>query len=119
MKRLILSSAATLALCLPAPAADQTWSGKISDSMCNEKHNTKAEHGKAMSDRECVLACIQHGGKYVFVSDGKIYSIENQSFGDLQKHAGHAVKLSGELKDDHTIKVSSIVMDKNPSTTGD
>ena len=34
-------------------AADRTWTGKISDSMCGAKHNTSAEHGaKMMSDRD-------------------------------------------------------------------
>src|SRR5437016_13224184 len=94
-----------LLLVLVAPtivAAEETWTGKISDSMCGAKHNTAAEHGgKKMSDRDCTLACIKdHNAKYVFVRNGKVYNIDNQDFAALQEHAGHTVKLSGEMKGD-------------------
>ncbi len=92
-------------------AADQTWTGKISDSMCGAKHNTAGEHGAAkMSDRDCTLACIkEHSAKYVFVQGAKVYKIDNQDFAALQEHAGHSVKLTGEKKGD-TITVSKIEM---------
>src|ERR1039458_5521000 len=49
-------------------AADRTWTGSISDSMCGATHKSAAEHGgKQMSARDCTLACVQNGGKYVFV----------------------------------------------------
>ena len=90
-------------------AADKTWTGKISDSMCGASHSKMmAEHkGGKMSARDCTLACIKSGGKYVFVSGGKVYSIENQDL--VQDHAGHTVRLTGEMKGD-TITVSKIVM---------
>ena len=91
-------------------AADKTWTGKISDSMCGRSHKSAMEHaGKKMSDHDCVLACIDKGAKYVFVSGTKIYKIENQDFADLKEHAGHTVKLTGEKTGD-TIKVSNIAM---------
>jgi hypothetical protein len=91
-------------------AADQTWTGKISDSNCGASHKKAAEHGTSkMSDRDCTLACVKGGGKYVFVSKGKVYSIDNQDFAALQEHAGHTVKLTGEKKGD-AITVSKIVM---------
>src|ERR1035438_4180447 len=41
-------------------AADQTWTGKISDSMCGATHQSATEHGgKKMSDRDCTLACVK------------------------------------------------------------
>ena len=94
-----------------ASAADQTWTGKVSDSMCGAKHNTSAEHGgKKMSDRDCTLACVKdHKAKYVFVSGGKVYNVANQDFGALQTHAGHTVKLTGGMIGD-TITVSKIAM---------
>jgi hypothetical protein len=49
------------------------------------------------------------GSKYVFVSSGKVYNIENQDLALLQEHAGHTVRLTGEMKGD-TITVSKIVM---------
>ena len=94
-----------------AQAAEKTWAGKISDSMCGASHSKMmAEHksGK-MSDRDCTLACVKGGGKYVFVSGGKVYNIENQDLALLQDHAGHTVRLTGEMKGD-TITVSKIVM---------
>ena len=91
-------------------AADQTWTGKISDSMCGASHaKMMAEHKDAKTDRDCTLACVKGGGKYVFVSGGKVYNIENQDLALLQDHAGHTVRLTGEMKGD-TITVSKIVM---------
>ncbi len=95
-----------------ASAADMTWTGKISDSMCGASHAKMiAAHGGAgkMTDRDCTLACTKAGGKYVFVTGGKVYNIANQDDADLQTHAGHTVKLTGEMKGD-TITVSKIVM---------
>ena len=50
---------------MSASAADQTWTGKISDSRWGAKHNTSAEHGdKELSDRDCTLACLKdHNAK--------------------------------------------------------
>jgi hypothetical protein len=92
-------------------AADKTWTGKISDSMCGAKHNASTEHGaKKMSDRDCTLACVKdHSAKFVFVSGGKVYSVANQDFAALQEHAGHTVRLTGAMSGD-TITVSKIVM---------
>ena len=92
-------------------AADQTWTGKISDNMCGADHSKMAsEHATAkVSDRDCTLACVKGGGKYVFVSEGKVYNISNQDFAGLQQHAGHTVRLSGDQQGD-SITVSKIVM---------
>ena len=64
---------ATIA-CAIAFAADQTWVGQISDSMCGASHAKMiAEHtGAKMTERECALACVKGGGKYVFVSGEKV-----------------------------------------------
>ena len=92
-------------------AADQTWTGKISDSMCGASHaKMAAAHPDAkMTDRDCTLACAKAGGKYVFVTGGKVYNIANQDDPALQMHAGHTVQLTGDMKGD-TITVSKIVM---------
>jgi hypothetical protein len=90
-------------------AADQTWSGKISDSKCGATHSSTEHDGKKLSDRQCTAACIKGGAKYVFVSDGKVYNVDNQDFAGLPVHAGHSVKLTGEMTGD-TIKVSKIEM---------
>ena len=69
---------------------------------------------------DCTLACVKdHGGKYIFVMNGKVYNIDNQTFSGLEEHAGHTVKLTGEMKGD-TITVSKIAMPgKAEKTTGE
>jgi hypothetical protein len=111
MNSLGIALIASMLGAMSAYAADQTWTGKISDNMCGAKHDASAEHGgKKMTDRECTLACVKdHDAKYVFVSGGKVYSVNNQDFGALQVHAGHTVKLTGELSGD-SITVSKIDM---------
>ena len=101
------------ALVLAAPsfplAAEQTWTGKIADSACGAKHEEAAENEGVMPDRDCTQACIRGGSKYVLVVDGKVFQIANQDNKDLATHAGHAVKMTGELKG-NSITVSRIEM---------
>ena len=100
---------ATIA-CAITFAADQTWTGQISDSMCGVSHAQMTAAQTGMTDRDCTLACVKYGGKFVFVSDGKVYQIANQDSPLLQMHAGHAgVTLTGDMKGD-MITVSKIAM---------
>lgn len=79
--------------------AEQTWTGRISASMC----------GTAHMDSRCIQNCIKGGGKYVFVSKGKVQQIQNQDFADLEKHAGHTVKLTGTVgPDGKSVTVSKV-----------
>lgn len=81
--------------------AEQTWTGSISTGMC----------GMAHMDSKCVQNCVKAGEKYVFVSKGKVLAIQNQDFADLDKHAGHIVKLTGTLgSDGKTVIVSKVGM---------
>ena len=104
-----------------ATAATKTWTGKIGDSMCGATHKMVKEHEQkgelsktaspADKERECTLACVKAGGKYILASQGKVFEISNQDFAGLQQHAGHTVKLTGDLDaDGKTIKVSEITM---------
>jgi len=100
-----------------AVAADQTWTGTISDSMCGGSHaKMMSAHPEAkMTAHDCTNACVKAGAKYVFISNGKTYNIANQDFADLQVNAGDVVKLTGSLNGD-TITVSKIVPSaKKPS----
>lgn len=92
-------------------AAEKTMSGKISDSDCGRSHKSAIEHaGKKMTDHDCVLACVkEHNAKYVFVSGGKIYNIANQDYAGLEEHAGHDVRMTGDMTDD-TMTVTKITM---------
>jgi len=103
MKRLLL------AFLLVTPiAAEQTFTGQISDSLCKAKHEEAAEDQGKMSDHDCTVACVKGGSKYVLLgADGKVYAIANQDFKDLEKMAGAKVKITGELKND-SISVSKI-----------
>lgn len=109
--RIALLLPAALLLVAPALpfAAEQTWAGKISDSACGAKHEEAAEGQGVMADRDCTQACIRGGSKYVLVVDGKVIQIANQDNKDLATHAGHAVKMTGELKG-NAIVVSKIEM---------
>jgi hypothetical protein len=92
-------------------AAETTLTGKISDDMCGASHKGMEHAGKQSSDRDCTLACVKGGSKYVFVSEGMVYAVENQSFAGLKEHAGHTVKLTGDVSaDKKSVKVSKIEM---------
>src|SRR3954463_2308613 len=110
MKKLVFLAAAFAMATAAGPfAAEQSWTGKISDSACGAKHEEAAEGQGVMADRDCTQACIRGGSKYVLVVDGKVFQIANQDNTDLATHAGHAVKLTGELKG-NSITVSKIEM---------
>jgi len=110
MKKLAFLVAAALAVAPSVPsAAEQTWTGKISDSACGAKHEEAAEGQGVMADRDCTQACVRGGSKYVLVVDGKVLQIANQDNKDLATHAGHAVTITGELKG-AAIVVSKIEM---------
>jgi hypothetical protein len=108
MKTSLLLAGALLVIVPPlAVAAEQTWTGKISDSACGAKHEEAAEGQGVMADRDCTQACIRGGSKYVLVLDGKVFQIANQDNKDLATHAGQAVKMTGELKG-NAITVSKV-----------
>ena len=103
---------ATIA-CTVAFAADQTWTGQISDSMCGASHAKMMEMHKdaKMTDRDCTLACVKGGGKYVFVAEGKVYKIANQDLAALQQHAGESIRLTGNVNGD-TVTVAKVAATK-------
>ena len=116
MKRLLYEFACAvlvLGLAGVASAANKTMTGSISDSMCGASHAKMiAAHPQAhMTDRDCALACVKAGAKYVFVSSGKVYQIANQDFAALQKDAGETVHLTGDVNGD-TITVKKLAMAK-------
>jgi hypothetical protein len=85
--------------------APQTWTGFISDSTCG------GDHGGEVDVRECTLKCTRQGDKYVLATENgsKVIPIANQDFAALPEHAGHTVRLTGELKD-NAIVISKIEM---------
>jgi opacity protein-like surface antigen len=98
-------------------AAESTWTGQISDSACGAKHEEAAEGQGKMPDRDCTQACVRGGSKYVLVvqeerdgsSRATVLQIANQDNTGLATHAGHTVRVTGELKGG-AITISKIVM---------
>jgi len=109
MKTALLSLSIGLLAGAVSLGAQQTWTGKIADSACGVKHEEAAEGQGVMPDRDCTQACVRGGSKYILVVDGKVMKIANQDNKDLATHAGHAVKMTGELKG-NSIAVSKIEM---------
>ena len=108
MHRLLLITISLLGLSAPVSwAGQEAWTGTISDSACGKKHEEAAEGNGVMPDRECTQACVRGGSKYVLVVDGKVFQIANQEHTDVAAHAGHTVKVAGELKDE-TITISKV-----------
>ncbi len=106
MKTFMLAGA-LFTIATGAFAADQTWTGAISDKMCGADHK---KMGGKMSDRDCTLVCTKGGTPYAFVVDGKVYQLTGHDT-DLKTHAGHTVNVTGDMKG-NTIRVSKIEMPK-------
>ena len=104
--RLGVVGTAAVLLAASASAAERVWTGVIGDSMCGASHS--GEHGgNEMTDAACVISCVESGEKYVLVSDGKSWAIENQDFAGLASAAGTEVRLAGE-SDGDGIRVTGI-----------
>jgi len=88
-------------------ASAETLTGKIGDAMCGKSHDTMTEHGKKMTDKQCTVACVEHGSQYVFVNGDKVLKVSNQDFAGLKQFAGDTVRLTGDVKGD-TITVTKI-----------
>ena len=103
MKRQVVRITLTALLaCGASFAAEQTWTGQITASMCSSAHGM---------GHDCIMNCIKAGEKYVFVNKGQVHQIQNQDFSDLEKHAGHTVKLTGDVgQDGKTITVTKVAM---------
>ena len=56
-----------------------------------------------------LLLVIAIGAAAVFVSDGKVYKIDNDDQGKVLEHVGHKVTIAGKVDGD-TIKVDSVKM---------
>ena len=111
----IRSWALLLACATGIPAsAQQTFTGRISDSMCGASHraapstslgagpSTPLGAGPSNStDRQCLLACIGALAKYVLVDpNDRVLPIANQDAMGLPLYAGRPVKITGEWKGD-------------------
>jgi hypothetical protein len=107
MKPYLMTAALVMSTALIAAAADQTWTGTVSDKMCGTNHKAMDSN---LSDRDCTLACTKGGTPYALVSGDKVYQLSGHEV-DLKAHAGHSVKITGEMRRD-TIRVSRVEMPK-------
>ena len=99
MKRMVLASVLTLSVfAVTSLAAEMT--GYISDSKCGAK-------GEKDAHADCAVKCVKGGAEPVFVSDGKVYKIDDVA--KVQDHVGHKVTITGEVKGD-TIQVQEVKM---------
>ena len=91
--------AAVLAVAADKP---QSFTGKVSDSMCGAKHMMAGA-----SDADCTRACVRQGSKYVLVVGDNVYTLEGGDAATLDKLAGQNATVSGTLKG-KTITVASV-----------
>jgi hypothetical protein len=97
--KFLILTLALFASVMPA-SAQQTFTGRLSDSMCGASHQSKTS-AKAVTDRECLLACINALARYVLVDEhNQVIAIANQDAMGLPLYAGRPVKLTGERKGD-------------------
>jgi hypothetical protein len=88
---------ATAILIAAQTDAQQTFTGRLSDSKCGASHQSKAATD---SDRQCLLACITALEKYVLVDrDNRVIPIANQDAMGLPLYAGRPVRIGGDMRD--------------------
>ena len=109
--RVFVFSWLAIATATVAPlSAQQTFTGRLSDSACAASHQSKAASAH-LTDRACLFACINALAKYVLVdSEGQVLAIANQDAMGLPLYAGRPVRISGERKGDAIVvaKVESV-----------
>ena len=83
-------------------AAQQAFSGRLSDSTCGASHRAKAASSTtpgadALTDRQCLISCINALSKYVLVDERQqVIPIANQDAMGLPLYAARPVKITGE-----------------------
>lgn len=110
MERLSFSVLLILAAALAAAPGKQTFTGVITDSMCDQGDHSRMRMGS--TDAECTLACIDaHGAEFVLYDGKQVYSLSDQK--TPGKFAGQKVRVLGTLDaKTKTIQVESITAAK-------
>jgi hypothetical protein len=89
-------------------AATQTFTGRVSDTMCGAKHK------EGIPPAECVRTCVKHGAKYALVVGDKVYTLDTAdqaTLDKLNKLAWEEAKVTGMASGD-TISVKSVTAAK-------
>ena len=108
MKFLIVTLVAMGALA--AAQGKQTFTGVITDSMCDRADHSRMRMGS--NDAECTIACIDaHGALYVLYDGKEVYTLSDQK--TPEKFAAKKVTVTGTLDaKTKTIQVESITAAK-------
>jgi hypothetical protein len=112
MRHLIftLLAVAVVSASLSAQGPKQTFTGTITDSMCDKADHSQMQMGP--TDAACTLACIDvHGASYVLYDGKNAYTLSDQKMPEA--FAGQKVKVTGTLNaKTKTIQVDSIAAAK-------
>ena len=104
MKKVIVTILASAALML---AADQTFTGTITDDMCGGDHKDM----NMGPDEKCVTECVRGGAKYALWDGKETYVLSDQK--SAANFAAKKVTVKGTLDAQaKTIQVSSIAAAK-------
>ena len=113
MKNLLAGLATLLVFSLLgfAAPADETYSGEIMDSACAKagSHATMMKNAGVKTAKDCTLACIKMGSKYVLFDKAakKVYQLDDQT--KPEQFAGQRVTVKGTLDSaTETIHVTGI-----------
>jgi hypothetical protein len=89
--------------------------GQIGDSRCAGGHAHASAELRNLSDHDCVQRCVLMGARYVFISQGVVYTIRNQDFVDLTRLAGQDVHLEGEVRQNllTVVRVRSVTVGRS------
>ena len=99
MKRLILFSF----LSFPLLAADQTFTGVITDTMCGKSHEMMGNQ----PPEKCVAMCVKGSSQYALFDGKTVYALSDQK--SPAKFAAKRVKVTGTLNPKtNTIKVNAV-----------
>ena len=83
-------------------AADKTFTGTITDSMCGKDHSAM----KMGTDAKCTVACVKAGAKYALYDGKKTYTLSDQTA--PVKFAGQKVTVTGSVDNAGTLQVTKI-----------
>lgn len=86
----------------------QTFTGEVSDSMC------EAKHMMAGSAADCTRACVSKGSSYALIVGDKVYTLTTQdkaALDQLNQLAGQQAKVTGTANGGG-IEVSSVAPGK-------
>lgn len=73
----------------------RSYSGMITDSYCNARH----DKNRSLSSAECVHMCVRDGAKYVLVNGDSTYILSGRE-DELARVAGQRARVGGALDGD-------------------